>query len=134
MNDLCNRMRTVTAAIIRKGTRVLLTRRSPGERHEGYWEFPGGKLETGETLEECLEREILEELGVESVVGDVITTSDFTYEYGSIRLIALKTTIGSEMFSPTSHDLISWVELTDLPKYKLLPADVPIAQYLQNGD
>jgi len=62
-------MITVTAAIIRKGDTVLLTRRKQGQRMAGYWEFPGGKLEEGETLQACLEREILEELGWKIQVG-----------------------------------------------------------------
>lgn len=93
-----NETTVVTAAIICDRDQVLLTRRGPGERHAGFWEFPGGKLHLGETLQECLERELFEELGVRSIVGSVICTSDFSYDHGTIRLVALETTIESIEF------------------------------------
>ena len=58
----------VTAAIVLQDNKVLLTRRAPGQSLEGYWEFPGGKVEEGESLQECLKREIFEELGVQAEV------------------------------------------------------------------
>lgn len=123
-------MKIVTAAIIRKGERVLLTRRAPGDRHEGSWEFPGGKLEAGETLQQCLERELLEELGVSSKAGPVVCSSDFTYDHGCIRLVAIETTIASDDFQLTAHDRVEWVNLKDLLDYELLPADIPVAKFL----
>jgi len=63
-------MKTVTTAIIVRGNSVLLTRRGPSEKLAGYWELPGGKLEDGESLVDCLRRE--EELGVSAEVGEVI--------------------------------------------------------------
>lgn len=57
-------MKIVTAAIIFKNNRVLLTRRKSSQKLEGYWEFPGGKIEGNETPQECMERELFEELGV----------------------------------------------------------------------
>jgi 8-oxo-dGTP diphosphatase len=56
--------RTVAAAIIQKEDCILLARRSPGEKLAGFWEFPGGKVENGESPEECLARELREELGI----------------------------------------------------------------------
>jgi mutator protein MutT len=61
--------KVVTAAIIRRNGSVLLARRSSGEKLAGFWEFPGGKVEDGETPEECLARELDEELGIQARIG-----------------------------------------------------------------
>src|SRR5690606_26393013 len=97
-------MNIVTAAIVRKAGRVLLTRRAEKRRHAGFWEFPGGKLEDCETLQECLERELFEELGVRSTAGKVVYTSRFEYENGSIELIALEAHLDSFEFVLVDHD------------------------------
>ncbi len=68
-------MKIVTAAIIFHNNTVLLTRRNNGQKLEGYWEFPGGKIEQGETPQICLERELYEELGVEATAGKIIGES-----------------------------------------------------------
>lgn len=126
-------MKIVTAAIIRKNDKVLLTRRAFGERLQGFWEFPGGKLESGESLQECLERELLEELGVRSKAGDILCSCEFTYDLGSIKLIALETTLGSDRFLPRAHDKIEWVGPKYLMTYELAPPDVPIAEFIQRN-
>lgn len=123
-------MKIVTAAIIRRGEGVLLTRRAPGDRHQGSWEFPGGKLESGETLQQCLERELFEELGVLSKAGSVVCSSDFTYDHGCIRLVAIETSIESDDFHLSAHDRFEWVDLKHLLNYELLPADIPVAKFL----
>ena len=68
-------MKTVTAAVAYKEGTVLLTRRAPSEKLPGYWEFPGGKVDDGESLEECLQRQLCEELSVNSMVGPVLCES-----------------------------------------------------------
>jgi 8-oxo-dGTP diphosphatase len=123
-------MKTVTAAIIRDGDRVLITRRKLGQKLEGYWEFPGGKLEDGETLQACLEREIIEELNLRIRAGEVVATSDYVYDHGSIRLIALEAVIVSGAPVPTVHDKMEWIPVSKLLEYKLAPADIPIAEEL----
>jgi len=79
-------MQTVAAAIIIRDRCVLLTRRGPDEKLAGYWEFPGGKVEDGESLDACLERELQEELGVQSCAGDVLMECKYHYEHGVISL------------------------------------------------
>jgi len=124
-------MKTVTAAIIYRGGKVLLARRASGEKQAGYWEFPGGKLEPGETLAACLCREIAEELNVEISVGAILATSDHRYEHGAIHLVAMKAAIVSGRLCPTVHDQLCWVPVEELLQYRLSPADIPIARALK---
>jgi 8-oxo-dGTP diphosphatase len=125
-------MITVTAAIIRTGDAVLITRRKPGQRMAGYWEFPGGKLEDGETLQTCLEREIHEELGLNIQAGMVVATNVHTYDHGDIYLVAIEATIRSGSPILTAHDDLAWVPVSCLLEYQLAPADIPIAKALIN--
>ena len=124
-------MKTVTAAIIWKNNQVLLTRRAPKQKLAGFWEFPGGKVEEGESLKQCLERELAEELGVESTVGEEIVTSEYHYDHGAINLIAMNTDLLNEDLTLSVHDEAIWVSVADLMNYQLAPADIRIAAYLQ---
>ncbi|MFZ5569387.1 MAG: (deoxy)nucleoside triphosphate pyrophosphohydrolase [Thermodesulfobacteriota bacterium] len=123
-------VKTVTAAIILKRNTVLITRRGPGEKLAGFWEFPGGKIEEGETPQECLERELLEELGVSSTATEIIAESEYLYAHGAIRLLAILTTLRETRFTLKVHDQYSWAPLGTLLQYKLAPADIPIATML----
>ncbi len=120
-----------TAAVILDGNRVLLTRRKTGQKLAGYWEFPGGKQEKGESLQACLEREIKEELTLNIVAGEVVATSDYSYEHGTFTLIALEATILSGMIQLSVHDKFEWIPVTELLSFRLAPADIPIAKFLQ---
>jgi 8-oxo-dGTP diphosphatase len=123
-------MITVTAAIIRKGDTVLLTRRKQGQRMAGYWEFPGGKLEENETLQSCLEREIREELSWIIKAGEIVTTNCHSYDHGEIHLVAIEATIQFGSPALTVHDDLAWVPIACLLDYQLAPADIPIAKEL----
>lgn len=123
----------VTAAVIRRDEGILLVRRRPGQKLAGYWEFPGGKVESGETLAACLQREMLEELGVEVAVGAVVASSDYVYAHGAIHLVAMETTIVAGELQLTVHDSLAWVEASRLLHYRLAPADIPIAEILVAG-
>ena len=123
-------MKLVTAAIIRKKDRVLLTRRKKGQNLEGYWEFPGGKIEKGETPQSCLERELQEELCIEAVAGKIITESIYEYSHGKIKLLAIDTEVLSGHIQLSVHDKAEWVPVENLCNYKLAPADIPIAKKL----
>lgn len=124
-------MKTVTAAIIVKDGYVLATRRASGQSLAGHWEFPGGKVEPGETLAQCLARELKEELGLDVSVGEVIAESEYHYDHGAIRLIALRTEILEGTITLTVHDEAKWVLPTKLEDLQLAPADIPIARALR---
>lgn len=121
-------MREVTAAIIYRDSQVLIARRGPESKLAGFWEFPGGKVEKGETRQQCLERELNEELGVETEVGEEIAESEYHYDHGSFLIIAIEATLKSSDIVLKEHDRIEWVQLADLDKYKLAPADIPLAK------
>ncbi len=119
----------VTAAIILNESRVLIGRRKPNQALGGYWEFPGGKVENGESLVDCLKRELQEELGVNAKVSeDIFMLVDHTYDGGEIQLIAMLADIGDQQPVGTVHDFLAWAPIEELLSYKLAPADIPIAQ------
>jgi 8-oxo-dGTP diphosphatase len=124
-------MKVVTAGILRDPHgRILVARRAPGEILAGKWEFPGGKQETDETLQECLERELHEELGIRVRARDVIATSAHVYEHGSIRLVALDVDWISGELQLRVHDAVAWLRPAEMLTIDLAPADVPIVARL----
>jgi mutator protein MutT len=122
------RTKLVTAAVIRRGSSVLLTRRSPGEKVAGYWEFPGGKMQPGETPEVCLRRELLEELSLECSIGRKVAQSEYHYDHGAFTIVAYEAVIDSGTLALSVHDRAEWVDVDALLEYQLAPADIPIAE------
>lgn len=123
-------MKDVTAAIILQKGNVFIARRAPKEKHAGGWEFPGGKIESGETPEECLKRELFEEFGIYTKINDFIVESIYDYPKGTIRLLAYLVDVIDGDINLNVHDAYDWVEPHNLQKYNLLPADIPIAMKL----
>lgn len=119
-------IRVVGAIIERKGN-VFAGRRNPGRSAGGLWEFPGGKVEPGESPEVALTREIREELGSDVAVGELIDRS--TVEVGSTTIelsCYAATLLGPDPHSSTDHDALTWVPLDQLQDYNWAPGDVPI--------
>ena len=121
----------VIAAVIEKDGRILIARRKRGKQHPGKWEFPGGTLEEGETYEECLKRELQEELAATAEVGDLICSSEYRYspDY-TIRLLAYRATVISDTFSLSDHEEVRWVRPADLANYDFPEADRSIIEEL----
>jgi len=120
-------MITVTAAILFDDRgRVLVGQRPAGKRLGGLWEFPGGKLEPGETPEACLARELHEELGVTARIGVLLGESVHTYEFGTIRLVAYEAVCESGAPRPLDHQKLDWVAPGALADLDLTPADRPL--------
>ena len=123
-------MTNVTCAIIEKDCKILIARRAADQKLAGKWEFPGGKVEDGESPEECLKRELEEEFGIQVEVGEFITSSKQHYDHISIELMAFRTKYISGEFTLTDHDTIEWVAPEELLNYDLAEADIPIAEKL----
>ena len=122
-------MKNVSAAIIIENHQVFLARRAEGENLAGYWEFPGGKQKKNESIRECLERELREELSVNSIAGDIFFESVYQYDGEVINLIGIITTINdSDQINLSVHDKVCWVNIQEVLDYKLAPADIPIAK------
>ena len=124
----------VAAAIITRGDgKVLVTRRAPDKNEGGRWEFPGGKIEPGETPEAALAREIREELEIDVKVGRFFMESTHSYSNVEVLLMAYFCEQVGGSLRLTVHDRVEWADRKDLAKYDFAPADVPIVQALARG-
>lgn len=112
----------VTAAVIERDDAFLVTRRQRGVHLEGYWEFPGGKCETGESLADCLRRELREELDTDSAVGEEIFTVTHDYPERSVELHFLSCRLLSDPRPLLGQDM-RWVPRADLSSLQFPPAD-----------
>lgn len=121
----------VVGAIIRRGDTVFATRRNPERSAGGLWEFPGGKVEAGETPEGALARELHEELDVEVAVGSFIDQSLSSVGTATIELSCYSVALrGAEPTSSTDHDAMTWIPLDSLDQFEWAPGDVPIIEGL----
>lgn len=125
-------MRAVTAAIIKKDGKILICQRPEGKKLAGMWEFPGGKMEHGETPEEGLVRELREELGFEARVGKII---DAQAEYGVGEFIILyyEVEIASGEPAALEHAQIKYVLPEELNSYEFPRTDSAVVKKLVNG-
>lgn len=123
----------VTAAIIWQEGQVFAARRAPGKHLEGHWEFPGGKVEKGESHQECLLRELNEELGITVNVGQFVGESVFDYGEKKVRLLAYNTELLDGEFTLKDHDEIRWVPINELEDLLWAPADIPFVRQILAG-
>ena len=121
----------VCAALIFDGDKVLLTSRPDHQDHAGYWEFPGGKIESGETPAQCLKRELMEELDIEVMVYDTIYMDGHEYPDKHLSLRFMRCIIkGDQKPRALEQQEYAWVKRKELNSYPLLPADKAIAKFL----
>jgi len=115
----------VVGAIIERDGLVLCARRAERGSLGGVWEFPGGKIEPGESARVALTREIREELRCHIEVGDEVTTTSHKYDFGTVRLTTFRCQLVNGTPQLTEHADIRWVSYTQLPALDWAPADVP---------
>ncbi|OPX32663.1 hypothetical protein B1H10_07255 [candidate division KSB1 bacterium 4484_188] len=124
MNNSDSHIIPVLAGIIfNRKNQVLLAQRKSGLSREMKWEFPGGKLKVGESPEECLRREIGEELGIDITVKQI----------RNILLLSYFCEYNSGEFRLSDHREVRWVPVAEIPELELSEADIPIAKKLVNG-
>lgn len=122
----------VTAAVVPRGDTFLVTRRPRGAHLEGFWEFPGGKCDAGESLDACLRREILEELGCQTLVHDEIYTVTHAYDDRIVELHFFRCTLEG-VPRPLLGQEMRWVARRELRSLSFPPADAELIARLENG-
>ncbi|MBR1881106.1 MAG: (deoxy)nucleoside triphosphate pyrophosphohydrolase [Prevotella sp.] len=120
----------VVAAIIRKGDKIFATQRGYGEWQD-WWEFPGGKMEAGETPEKALVREIHEELSAEISVDEFLCTVEYDYPGFHLTMHCYLCSLVTEALHLNEHEAAKWLEKDELDSVKWLPADVIVVQTIK---
>lgn len=120
----------VVAAIIRKENKFFATQRGYGEWKD-WWEFPGGKIEQGETPEEALKREISEELSAEINVDELLSTVDYDYPKFYLTMHCYLCTLQTNAMHLNEHESARWLAKDELDSVKWLPADKSIIDKLK---
>jgi len=114
----------VAAAIIEKEGKFLIAKRKKGKPLENKWEFPGGKIELGETAEKCLKRELEEEFGIITEIKNFVAESIFDYGEKRIRLLGYYTEYISGEFQLNAHDEIRWIPSDEFNNFDFADADI----------
>lgn len=120
----------VAAAIITHSGRIFATQRGYGEFKDG-WEFPGGKMEPGETPQQALVREIQEELDTEIEVGELVETVEYDYPGFHLTMHCFLCTVRSGALVLKEHEAARWLTREELDDVDWLPADVAVAEKLK---
>ena len=122
----------VVGAVIVRGGLVLCAQRGPTGSLAGMWEFPGGKIEPGESPREALEREIVEELLCTVDVGDLVTTTAHDYDFGVVNLTTFYCTLIEGDPVLTEHAEVIWLAPEKLDSLEWAPADIPAVVSIQS--
>lgn len=120
----------VVGAIIVRGDTILATQRGYGE-WEGWWEFPGGKVEAGETPEQALAREIEEELNASINVGDYLCTAEYDYPTFHLSMRCYLCSLVDESFELLEHHAARWLTVEHIDEVRWLPADVQVVDAIK---
>lgn len=119
-------MGLVTAALIRDEEKILIAQRGRGKRFGWQWEFPGGKVRRNETPEDCLRREIKEELNLEIQVEDHFCTVHHQYPDFNIELVAFWCSIVGGTLRLEEHEEVRWVTVPEMNHYRFVEADLSL--------
>ena len=127
-------MKEVTAAIIRDGEKILICQRAGDDECGMLWEFPGGKREENETLEECMIREIREELELDIKILGIFTRSIYHFNGKEIFFTVYNAEIISGELRLNVHNAAEWVTLEELGSYEFMLADIEfVAKLVEEG-
>lgn len=131
---MTKRIPVVGAAIIENG-KLLATKRTEGRSLGGYWEFPGGKIDSGETPEEALKREVFEEFGANATIFEKIDEPfEKEYDFGVVVLEILYVRLDSEITKTIEHEELRWVSEQEALELSWAPTDVPaIKELVERG-
>ncbi|PSB12096.1 8-oxo-dGTP diphosphatase MutT [Pleurocapsa sp. CCALA 161] len=119
------------AVIKNQQGKILIDRRKQSGEMGGLWEFPGGKIELGETVEECIQREVKEELDIEIAVGDRLTTITHTYKTFNVTLYVHDCQYLSGQAKTLECEEIQWVKPAQMNQYQFPSANIQIINLLQ---
>lgn len=117
-------------AVIDKGGKILIARRKTKGPLEGKWEFPGGKIKEGETPDECIRREVHEELGVTVSPEGLLCSTIHVYEHETVELIAFRAILLSGEIHGGVYDEMKWVSPGELANYRFPEANTPLIEIL----
>ena len=125
----------VAAAALMKDGKIFIAQRPASKLPPLVWEFPGGKPESGETLQQALRRELQEELHIDTIVGDFVMQTTHQYDFAEIELNLFKVTMvdPNAAIRDEEHHATAWVNLSELDKYDFAAADKAIVAYLQKN-
>ena len=123
----------VTAAILEKNGRIIIAQRKSSDHLSGKWEFPGGKIEPGETPEACLARELKEEFDIDVTIGEHLASNTHHYDHISIELMAYRASWVSGAITMNDHKAYRWVSVDQLVEFDFAPADIPFVDMLRTG-
>lgn len=120
----------VTGAVLVRDGKILAAQRGDGRALDGYWEFPGGKIEEGETPEESLARELKEELLTDATVGEFLTTTEHEYDFGIVVLSTYFCELTGAEPQLTEHREVRWVAPSEMKDLNWAPADIPAVELI----
>lgn len=120
----------VVGAVIESKGKILCAQRGPGKSLAHLWEFPGGKIESGETEQEALEREVREELVCKVNVKERITTTRYEYDFGFVNLTTFQCDLLEGEPFLTEHVQVKWLPVEELHTLEWAPADIPTIEML----
>jgi mutator protein MutT len=123
----------IAAAIVEQNGKVLIAQRAKKDDLFGKWEFPGGKVEAGETLQECLKRELFEELSIRAEIGAFFCISTFCHRDVLFDMHVFRIISYEGEITLNEHSAVAWVVPSELSNYSMPDPDLPVVALLQEA-